>query len=190
MFRLTARRTLRLAVALLGLTAAAACSSAAPGSAAPAVPQTPSTVVRTVPITVTAPVTVTAVSTKISVRSTTATETATVTETLTPKPAGTRTEVRTSLRTATVTEKHTVTAAPPPPAGSFSDGTYLIGKDVKTGNYQASAPNPADGLCYWETRSSDGQIVDNGVNDGVLFIGSGAFSVRVSDCGVWKPAGQ
>jgi hypothetical protein len=115
--------------------------------------------------------------------------TATATHTLTPKPAGTRTVVRTTA--ATVTKLHTVTAAPPEPAGTFGDGTYVVGKDVAPGTYQASDPNPPDGLCYWETRTADGELADNGVNDGLLFIGKGVFSIRVDDCGTWAPvAGQ
>ncbi|WP_037365989.1 hypothetical protein [Nakamurella lactea] len=178
-----ARRALFIAGALLGITAAAACSSTGSGAAAP-VPSTV-TVVRTEPTTVAQVSTVTDVSTETRVQPTTATVTATAT--LTPKPAGTRTEVRTSKVTVSVTEKHTVTAAPPEPAGTFGDGTYVVGKDVAPGTYQASDPNPPDGLCYWETRSADGELADNGVNDGLLFIRSGAFSVRVSGCGTWKP---
>lgn len=106
MFHPTARRTVRTAVVLVGLTTAAACSSSGPGSAAQAAVQarapSPLSTPRrptTVTATAAAPSTVTDIRTKVSVRSTTAT----VTATLTPKPAGTRTEVRTSMSTAIVT---------------------------------------------------------------------------------------
>jgi len=143
----------------------------------PTVPTT-NTVVSTVPTTVVRTEGVTSVET----------ETETATTTLTQKPAGTKTVVKTKDVTKTATK--TVTAQPPAPAGTFGDGTYIVGKDIQPGTYQASKPNPSGtGLCYWETRTSDGEIGENGVNDGVMFVGSDAFSVRTDGCGTWSPVG-
>ncbi len=182
MSSVSSRLTLAVIVALgLALTACSTgsgeASSAVPVVTTPTVTAT-STLVSTVPTTV--------VSTKQI--TSTATETETATKTLTPKPAGTKTVVKTKEVTKTVTK--TVTAQPPAPAGSFDDGTYIVGKDINPGTYQASNPNPSgSGLCYWETRTSDGEIGENGVNNGVMFVGSDAFSVRTDGCGTWTPVG-
>jgi hypothetical protein len=135
-----------------------------------------STVLSTVPTTV------------VRTEEVTSVETVTATETLTPKPAGTKIVVKTKAVTETATK--TVTAQPPAPAGTFGDGTYVVGKDIQPGTYQASDPNPTgSGLCYWETRTSGGEIGENGVDDGVMFVGSDAFSVRTDGCGTWSPVG-
>jgi hypothetical protein len=99
----------------------------------------------------------------------------------------------TMTATATVTEQAapvTVKATPPGIAGdgTFGDGTYLVGKQIQPGNYQASSPNSGD-LCYFEVDDSSGGIIDNGVQEGVMFVPDDAFSVRVADCGTWTPVG-
>jgi len=178
----TARGILSAGAAALAAAMLAACSGPSAGLAV-------------VPTTVTAthfaPTTVTATATD-SVTDTgtvTATELTTqvVPTTLTPKPRGTTTVVHTTTKVHTTVK--TVTAPPPKPKIAFGDGSYVVGKDVTPGIYQASDPNPVDDLCYWETDSRDGEIIDNGVNNGIVHIGSSAFSVLVRGCGDWTKVG-
>ena len=95
--------------------------------------------------------------------------------------------------TATVTEQAgpvTVKGTPPGIAddGSFGDDTYLVGKQIQPGNYQASSPNGSS-LCYWEVDDSSGGIVDNGLEECLMLVADDAFSVHVADCGTWTPVG-
>lgn len=105
----------------------------------------------------------------------------TVTETVTP-PAVTIVET---------VAGPTVTAPAPGPVVAFGDGTYRVGAEVEPGTYQASNPNPAGTLqpCYWERRGPDGALLDNGVNDGLLFISPETYSIRVDGCGDWSRVG-
>ncbi len=70
-------------------------------------------------------------------------------------------------------------------ASTFSDGVYLVGKDVPAGSYIASG---GEG-CYWQ-RGPDDNIIDNyfassvgqvraTIYDGELFTSNG--------CGTWSP---
>lgn len=91
----------------------------------------------------------------------------------------------------TKTKIETVTEQPPEAAGTFGDGTYLVGSQVKPGTYQASNSNPssASDLCYWEKSTETGDLIDNGVNNGIMHIDSSDFSIRVDGCGLWSPVG-
>lgn len=110
----------------------------------------------------------------------------TVTKPAPPRVTVTKTDVREVVKTMSAT----VTAEPPAPAGSFSDGTYLVGTQVQPGTYQASNANPgASDLCYWETTTKAGDIIDNGVNNGVMNVPGDAFAVRVAGCGTWHSVG-
>jgi hypothetical protein len=101
-----------------------------------------------------------------------------------------------STVTATVTVRSvqtvtgpTVTAPPPGPAVAFTDGTYRVGAQVEPGTYQASDPNPPATLCYWEKLSDTGELIDNGANEGLMFIASDDYAVRVQSCGDWSRVG-
>lgn len=98
----------------------------------------------------------------------------------------------TTMVTVTVTEQAppvTVLATPTGLAadGTFGDGTYLVGKQIQPGNYQASSPNNGS-MCYWEINDSAAGIIQYGTNSGVMYVPDNAFSVRVVNCGTWRPA--
>jgi hypothetical protein len=163
--------------------------SGAPNAAITASAPTTTTVIAPTTVTTADTVTDTVIDTGTATASTTSTERVTKISkrTLTPKPAGTTTVVRT--RTKMRTSVKTVTAPPPKPKIAFGDGSYVVGKEVAPGIYQASDPNPPDDLCYWELDSHDGDIIDNGVNNGIVHVGSSAFSLRVAGCGGWTKIG-
>lgn len=114
----------------------------------------------------------------------TATTTATTTSTLTPEPAGTVTEVATTTVPTTVVV--TTTLPPPAPAVAFSDGTYIVGKDVQPGTYQAAAGASAE--CYWVRKKQAGDIIDNGFST-VFTIKASDYLVQTSRCGNWTKVG-
>ena len=111
--------------------------------------------------------------------------TTSVTATVTPPTVTTSVTVPVTQTAPAVT----VTAAAPGPAAAFHDGTYLVGKQVEPGTYQASNPNPGGGLCYWERTTSTGEIIDNGVNSGVMYVDPTDFAIRVDGCGSWAQVG-
>jgi hypothetical protein len=103
-------------------------------------------------------------------------------------PAVTRTLVQYVTPTATVAT--TVTAQPAPPAGTFKDGTWLVNKDIKPGQYRS---DNVSGDCYWE-RLKD----TSGGMDAIIAIedGSGPMLVTIkptdaafksTNCGEWRP---
>jgi hypothetical protein len=139
-----------------------------------------------VPIAAPVPVTVTATSRVTTVATVPVKVTTTVPTTVSAPPI-------TVTATATVTEQAppvTVKATPAGIAGdgTFGDGTYLVGTQIQPGNYQASSPN-GSALCYWEVNDSVGGIIDNGLDEGVMFVPGDGFSVHVADCGTWTPVG-
>jgi len=83
-----------------------------------------------------------------------------------------------------------VTAQPAPPAGTIKDGTWLVNKDIKPGQYRS---DNVSGNCYWE-RLKD----TSGGMDAVIAIedGSGPMLVTIKPtdaafksarCGEWQP---
>jgi len=100
--------------------------------------------------------------------------------------------------TVTVTEK----APEPEPTsdeeggaqddGAISDGTYLVGDEIKTGKWQS--PGVADGepYCYAQTETEDGDILEQEVTPKgktLIRITSKAYSFTSSGCGEWKKVG-
>lgn len=91
---------------------------------------------------------------------------------------------------ATHVQVHTVTYTPPPKAG-FSDGTYLVGSDIKAGLYRTSGQGDGAG-CYWERmkdfKGSMYSILDNGNIDGptVVQVYSGDKAFQVSGGCTWR----
>jgi len=118
----------------------------------------------------------------------TATVTATTTATVTK--AG---NVAQAAAPVTVTMTKTETPAPTTPttaASGFSDGTYIVGTDIKPGTYKSPGPAPDGiGLCYWEedknTTDALSKIVDNNNSKGQSVINipaSGVYSVTFTGC--------
>lgn len=84
-------------------------------------------------------------------------------------------------------ETVTVTAAPAGPAGSIkSDGTFLVGADIKAGTYKTAG---GDG-CYWARLSdlSGSGIIDNGVGAGqqVVTVAASDKAFETRGCGTWR----
>lgn len=130
-------------------------------SAAPATPApTPVTVIQTAPAK--APVTVSVTAPPVTVTA--------------PPPAP-----------VTVTAQPD--AATADPNGPKRNGTYLVGSQITSGQWQCASPS-AGGLLYWETNDRSGGIVDNGLDEGVAFVSDEAFSVVFDDCGeTWTKVG-
>jgi hypothetical protein len=90
----------------------------------------------------------------------------------------------------TKTVRVTVTAKPPKPSGTFTDGTFLVGSEIKAGTYRTSNP---DGSCYWERLSGTSgdfeDIIANGNPDGqaVVTIRSSDEAFNSQMCGEWTP---
>lgn len=96
------------------------------------------------------------------------------------------TEVQTATVTATVTPE--AAAAPPPPAaaaGSFPDGSYLIGSEMPAGNYTATG---GTNTCVWLTYDSAHNPVSSG-NGRIATLPATSYSFESLDCGTWSPTG-
>jgi hypothetical protein len=104
--------------------------------------------------------------------------------------------------TTIAAEPTTSVAAPVAAAGSFGDGTWLVGTDIQPGTYRADGMvadgNSAD-WCYWG-RLSDltggSEADDNGIIDNHLGTDPGQVVVEIlptdvafetNDCGIWTP---
>lgn len=112
-------------------------------------------------------------ATTTSVSSTPA-STVTVTATAVPVPAD----------TVTVTAK---AAAPAAPAGSItSDGTFLVGADIKPGTYKSAGGD----TCYWARLKdlSGSGIIDNGIGAGqqVVTVQASDKAFETRGCGEWR----
>lgn len=79
----------------------------------------------------------------------------------------TETVEKTYTSTAPAPAPVTITKGPPPPAGQFSDGLYLVGTDITAGEYKSDGPQPGD-MCYWaRLRDSAGSdIIANNLTEG------------------------
>jgi hypothetical protein len=84
--------------------------------------------------------------------------------------------------------KATATAAPKAPAATIAgDGTFLVGTDVKPGQYRG---NTSGGDCYWARLSSTSggdNIIDNGLSSGpqVVTIKRTDKAFESQGCGEW-----
>jgi hypothetical protein len=92
--------------------------------------------------------------------------------------------------TTTATVATTVTAQPAPPAGTFKDGTWLVNKDIKPGQYRSANTS---GGCYWaRLKSTDGTLDsilanDNASGPAVVTIKPTDGAFTSSRCGEWQP---
>ena len=83
-----------------------------------------------------------------------------------------------------------VTAQPAPPAGTIKDGTWLVNKDIKPGQYKTAN---ADGGCYWarlkNTEGTVASILANGNPGGptVVTIKPTDAAFKSARCGEWQP---
>ena len=86
---------------------------------------------------------------------------------------------------------------PAKPSGSqksFSDGFYLVGKDIAPGTYRSDG---TDILCYWERLSDDSGELEGIITNGLEFgedvatvtIKADDYAFRSERCGVWSPLG-
>lgn len=80
----------------------------------------------------------------------------------------------------------TVTAKPKGPSGTIaSDGTWLVGKDIKPGTYRATG-----GTCYWERLSGTSgdfdDIIANGNGPSTVTIKSGDNAFHSERCAPWE----
>jgi len=112
--------------------------------------------------------------------------TAAKTVTVAGSAGGTITQQVTTTATATAT----VTAQPPAPAGTFKDGTWLVNKDIKPGQYKSANES---GSCYWSrlknTEGTVDSILANGNPDGpaVVTIKPTDVAFESARCGEWQP---
>jgi len=89
--------------------------------------------------------------------------------------------------------KSSAAAAPKAP-GSFDEGTFAVGQEVKAGTYQAAVPDDSSG-CYLEVAKDDSGKIDSIVHNDNLNAGAHALVVlaagqffKTSGCGTWSPA--
>ncbi len=73
-------------------------------------------------------------------------------------------------------------------ASTFSDGTFLVGTDIPSGNYIADGGSGSG--CYWaRMNSSNTEIIDNHLSLGgqvrVTIFDGEIFETQ--DCGTWQP---
>ena len=72
---------------------------------------------------------------------------------------------------------------------TFSDGTYVVGTEVKAGTYRALG---GFGTCYWERLNGFGgtfdEIIANGLADGptIVTIAKSDKGFSNNDCGFWS----
>ena len=118
----------------------------------------------------------------------------TVTETAsasTPAPE-TMTSTATKTLTATKTRTKTVTktAKPKPAQSKITDGTYLVGSEIKPGVYKSSGGQTM--MCYADTETRGGDILEQEVADKgsvIIRVTSKAYTFTSQDCGSWKKVG-
>jgi len=94
------------------------------------------------------------------------------------------------------TKTVTVTAAPhtegddsAQTTSKISDGTYVVGSEIKIGNYRSSGGGE---FCYADTETESGKILDQQVFQGsplVIRITSQAYTFESYRCGTWKKVG-
>lgn len=85
--------------------------------------------------------------------------------------------------TPPATKPPATTKPAPPPAPTFSDGTYEVGSEIKAGTYKTR-----DGGCYWERlKGFSGDFEDIIANDNTS--GPGRMTIRSSDKGVMFSGG-
>ena len=78
------------------------------------------------------------------------------------------------------------------PGGSqddaIGDGSYLVGKDIETGQYKATG-DPDAMLCYADTQDKDGKILEQETADAgdtvIIRIKKSAYSFKSQGCGTW-----
>jgi hypothetical protein len=92
-------------------------------------------------------------------------------------------------KTVTQTVQATVTAKPAGPAAAIpGDGTYLVGKDIKAGQYRTQNP---DGSCYWARLKGTGGGVDDIIANGnpsgpaIVTIAASDKAFESQRCGEW-----
>lgn len=79
------------------------------------------------------------------------------------------------------------TPRPAPVARTFSDGSWLVGSEVRPGTYRATA----DGTCSWtrlgEPQAGIEQVIASGIGSGprLVTVGKRDVSFRASGCGRW-----
>lgn len=118
-----------------------------------------------------------------------------------PGPTVTATAEQTVAATKTVTAKPkpaptktvTVTAKPKKDdggsGGAITDGTYVVGSEIKVGNYKSSGGSD---FCYADTETESGDILDQQVSQGapvVIRITSQAYTFESDGCGTWHRIG-
>ena len=109
------------------------------------------------------------------------TVTATRTVTAKPKPAPTK--------TVTVTAKPKAKHDDGGSTGTIGDGTYVVGSEIKIGNYKSSGGGD---FCYADTETESGDILDQQVSQGapvVIRITSQAYTFESDGCGTWTKIG-
>lgn len=78
-------------------------------------------------------------------------------------------------------------ASPDGPATSFTDGTFLVGTDIKSGTYKSPGDDTGIG-CYWERAKDDSgdfdSIIANEAVDGPgrVTVNSGEIFKTSGDC--------
>ena len=87
----------------------------------------------------------------------------------------------------TTTEVPTETT-PPEPATTFTDGTHMVGSDIRPGTYR----NEGNETCYWARLSGFGGTVEdiiangNPRGQGFVTIGADDTAFKSQLCGTWK----
>lgn len=113
-----------------------------------------------------------------------------------PAPAATVTETAPVEPgpTVTVTAKAPEQKAAPKPkpaAKTFGDGDYLVGSEIPRGTYKSSGVEE-DGLCYADTQTKGGDILEQVVKDkgvAIIRIQGKAYTFTTKDCGEWHKVG-
>lgn len=73
--------------------------------------------------------------------------------------------------------------------GKITDGTYLVGSEVKIGNYMSSGGGD---LCYADTQDKSGKILQQEVSQDdpvVIRIMQNAYKFTSNGCGSWHKVG-
>lgn len=116
------------------------------------------------------------------------------TVTATSEPTATATKTVTAKPKPAPTKTVTVTAKPKRDDGGsaspIGDGTYVVGSEIKIGNYKSSGG--ASDLCYADTETESGNILDQQVSQGapvVIRITSQAYTFESNGCGTWHRIG-
>jgi hypothetical protein len=94
----------------------------------------------------------------------------------------------TAVPTSTPVPPPTPTAVPTTTPGTFGDGKYRVGQDIRPGTYRAAHPS---GGCYWERlRGFSGEFGDIIANNftgapDVVTIAPSDFGFSSEGCGTW-----